>query len=702
MEQAVQDRNEATVDVITPYLSHQNEVIRCAALRAYAACAPEPKARQALLDKLMDPDPDIRTDALERLVDLARPEDAELLRASLEGDPVREAKVAAIHALSSLQDKGSVSLLRSLVHSRSENRVAWEDEGGDWDDWLDVQVAAVTALGRMQVADAIEDFVTARNDEFGQNIDDAIFKALSDLGTPGIEVLFQIAKVEGSRAARRAAAEIAKTDISALVPFADKLLNSEDPDVRRIAISAMTPDDTRAVNLVRHDPSTEIRVAALRHVALARPDEVLTALQSPHEGVQAEALALLDGTVPANLHEPLVDNLLVWLRHAPTGLAIAAAHALPNFAPNRCEAPLLDVVADTDRHLEIRIAAVAALAGKSPPVATELFRAMLENPTRQVRTAALAELSHRAKCGEHTAVDTIVEAIRGELVSTGDDHASGNEAASQDAAMPKGEHGPQSIRITRDGDIVEGEEAPSGSTLHGILAATREPAPPTELAEDTPEEAPAKRRKRQPVEGPADFEASFQIDAIGICNDSCDARIEAELLACAVEGQELTRQAAWNALAKWPGAFQHSVAVRKAASAAMEINDPMVRSSAFSVLAKESIPVDALRLALESNDALLRAEAVGHLPARAAADFVTDLSTTVRQRSVACIVADGDPELAISATRRLLATDWTDTLAALISKSKTAGKEGLCQISQTVEPKQVLVLLEAFAGQENA
>ncbi len=702
MPQVVERSEESTVDAIAPYLSHDNEVIRCAALRAYAALAPPAKARRDLLAQLLDQDPDIRADAIERLVSLAKPGDADALRASLEGDPVRESKLAAIEALGALRDKASIPLLRKLVHSRSEDSVAWEDDGGDWDDWLDVQVAAVKAIGQMRVVDAIDDLLTARLDEFGQNMDDVIFDALCRMGPSGIEVLLHIIEKEDARAARRATRALVKSEPQSLAQHTDQLIGSADAEIRKIAIGILPTDDLRAIDLARKDPSPDVQCTALRHIAKAQPSEVETALHSPHEVVQAEAVGLLNRTISPELHEALVDNLFSWLRHSGPRLATAAARALPRFAPNRCEAPLVDAIANAEGHLETRVAAVAALASKSPPVATEQLRSMLGIQARQIRTAAFAEIARRARNGDKAAIDTVVAAIRGELVFAPQDFADRDEADQNDAAMPKAEAGPQSIRITREGEIIEGEDAASGSTLYEILAASREPESQAELAEDTPEEAPAKRRKRQPVEGPADFAATFQIDAMRACNDTCDERVEEALLSYATNGSDQTRQVAWTALSNWPPDYLHSDAARALSLSAMNSGDPIIRSAAFSILAKGKLPPEALRLAVECDDALLRAEAVAHLPASSAADFVADPSDAVRRRSVERLLHEGDDGLLRSAARRLLATEWTDTLRLLFSRSEVARAEGLLQLSQTENSKQVLILLEGLAGSNPA
>lgn len=704
MSQTIQDLRGPTglpVDALSVHLRQENEVIRCAALRAFAANAPDDIARRALLDALIDPDPDIRTDALDRLSRMARPEDCDALRASLEGDPVREVKIAAIEALGNLRDSAAIPLLRRLVHSRCEDLVAWEDEGGDWDDWLDIQVAAVKALGKMRASEAIEDFLSARKDEFGQDIDDTVFEALSNLGAPGIGVLMQIIRSEPQRPARRAATVLARSDADALLPYLDQLLASEDAELRTVALGVLRPGDARAADLARHDPAPPVRRKALRLVATSAPQTIEAALQDPDESVQAEALALLDGKITPDEHETLVDNILMWLRHAGPVLASAAAEALPRFAPNRCEAPLLDAAADADLPLEARVASVKALAAKSPPALANAFADILQNPARQVRIAALAEISKRAETGERIAIELLVSAIRGDLNAAGPlgaDKPLPRDHDDHDAAIPKDEFSPQRIRITRDGDIVEGETAALGSTLQQIISAETEHDRPEILSDDTPEEAPAKRRRRQPVEGPDDFAIQFRIDAIGVSANACNEMIEDALLHCAIQGQDDARRAAWTVLSKWPADFRHSKEVREAAATAMEDSDPIRRTAAFTILAKREIPADVLRLALDSDDALLRALAVGHLPAEAALDFLADDASAVRRNSVARIAAADVPELIGQATEILAQAERSDSLRELFSSSEEACRAGLAKISQAQDPKRILVFLEAFAS----
>lgn len=687
----------ASVDAVAAYLDHENDVVRCAALRAFAATAPEREVREALLTALTDLDPDIRFDAMARLERRARPEDAAALRASLEGDPVREVKLAAIRALVAIDDRASVDLLRRLVLSRCEGMVAWEDEDSDWDDWLDVQVAAVVALGRLRATETIEDLVAARKDEFGQNLDVAVFDAFGRMGVPGIGALLHILETEQGPAARRAAVALAATDVEVLAPYIDSLLISKDPDVRVVALNAVSCGDPRIFRLAVSDPSEDVRRCALRHVAGTKPEAVEVALHDASEQVQAEALLLLRGNVSPRLREALVDNMFLWLRQAGPSLAKAAAEALPQFAPNRCEAPLIELIADTERPLEARVAAVMAMAEIAPPPATDTFAGILRNPARQVRAAALAQLARRAKGGDDTAVDVIVETIRGERVVASLTRPHEDERCGSDIAMPKGESEPRRLKITREGGIVEGEEATAGSTLHEIMSADPASGSSPSFAEDTPEEGVTKPRKRRPVEGSDDFVELLEIDAIRLCGPLPVPEIEAALLTCVSDSRDHIRQSAWTALAQWPSHDEHSVKIRAAAISALRDPDPRARLAAFDILSRQELPKKWLTHALEDGDALLRAKAIGQLAPEAALDFLADDAPAVRMAAAARAVDSADPAVLNAALDVLINTGRIDTLGLLFRESEDARKTGIRELSKIGSNKKALVVLEALS-----
>jgi len=187
------------------------------------------------------------------------------------GDPVREVKSAAIAALARLRDQGSVPLLRSLVLSRSEDQVAWEDEGSDWEEWLDVQTAAIRALGQIGAKELIDDLLTALFDTSGQSVDLPVYEALTRIREIGIAALLEIFDLKTGISRRRAGAALSVAAPEQILPHLTALLASDERQLRLLALGALVPDDPRCAALARSNADPLVRATALRKVAAAAP-----------------------------------------------------------------------------------------------------------------------------------------------------------------------------------------------------------------------------------------------------------------------------------------------------------------------------------------------------------------------------------------------------------------------------------------------
>lgn len=283
-------------DITTAILGHiqsENEVIRCAAVRALGCYGTaDPRSREVLLSLLRDPDPDVRSDAIEALAPLVRRQDAAVILQSLQGDPVREVKLAAIQILVGLEDSTCIPQLRALAKSKCEDAIAWEDEIADWDDWLDVQIAAIDGLGSLGVTDSIEDLLAALNDEMGQTLDIPVFRALAQLGKPGLVWLLASVEAGQGLSRKRAADALAEVDPELLRAHLDQLLQAEEVALRLLGLDFLSVDMPQAEAMAFADPSEQLRCVALRRFAQARPEWVIAALTDPSETVQSTALGL--------------------------------------------------------------------------------------------------------------------------------------------------------------------------------------------------------------------------------------------------------------------------------------------------------------------------------------------------------------------------------------------------------------------------
>ncbi len=687
------------------FLESENEVLRCAAVRALPAVIENESAlRTALSAFLLDPDPDVRSDAMEALSRIATADDIESIVQSLESDPVREVKLAAIEALRRLKTTDTADLLRALARSRSDDRVTWEDELGDWEDWLDIQIAAIAALGDMGATEAIDDMMAARNDEFGQNLDVQVFDALGRMGADGVHQLLTVIQTEGGTAGRRAAETLMRLAPEALEPHIDRLLASANPQLRVLALKALSPDDPRTLKCVTEDTDAAVRLAALCRIAPGRPELVVQSLFDQDPSVQAAALDRLQPPLAPELSEMLADNMLAWLDTAASVLMTAAARQLSVIAPDRAEGPLLALIRDADRPLDARIAAVSSLEAIEPAIPIDTLGAILSNPAQQVRAAVLVVLANRARSGDTDAQNMIAEAIAGTFLAAEDaDRLSPADTEAHDAAMPKGEDGGRRrIRITPEGEIVDAnddrEEEATQSTLDAIL---KDHSVEQDAAEDTPEESAPKRRKRRAVEGPDEISDALSLEAIRCSQALVAEPIQAALLERACNGNDELRRSAWKTLADSCNAVEPDAELCAAATATARDPDPVVRMAVFRIRTARQDNPQIIGDALQDDDALIRAAAVEFLPPNQAIDQLSDMVLAVRRAALKRVVLADDPDLMEAATERLVHVERSDTLCELMSASTLASAKAASMLSKgSLPPRKALVLLTAFAGDE--
>lgn len=690
------------VPAILRYMDSGNDIVRSVALRALAAQAPtDPRLHAALTAALLDPDPDVRTDAMELFAGIAGPEDTDTILRSLEGDPVREVKLAAIRALTRHGDEDALVLLRALALSRCDEHVAWEDTLGDWEDWLDIQLAVIAALGSLGDEDAVEVMRAALFDEMGQNLDVPVFAALRQFGGVGVAELLSFLDDPSPLRRQRALGALTKANPAALQAHVDALLAASEPALRRSAVTALSPEDPRCARLATEDDDTTVRRAALRHAAAAHPGLAIAALSDPKEAVQAAALQMLSEADTASLAGDLASNLQVWVANGGAELAGAAAEVLARIAPETAAPALLDLAQTAERPLDARVAAVRALAALELSPDLSDLRALLANPTQQIRAAVLAVVRDRAAAGDEAAIGLLAEAIAGELLDPETTDTAPVQSDTTDVAAPKGEGaGRRQIRITPDGDIVDltdpTELASATSTLAAIQMADT-PAPEPPMAEDTPEESGAKRRARRPVEGPDAYAADLSRVAITVARGLAEPAIIAAL------GNQLSAQdaaircAAWSALLATATDFGQFA---DPARAALDDPEANVRHAALQCLERSGTVDEALvATALADSDGLIRAWAVAQAAPAAAAQHIADANSAVRAAAANRLATYADQTHFADALDNAIAADKAEAIEALLR----APGDGLARLGEFLEnpdltERKALLVLTALAS----
>ncbi len=739
-------------EVIGRHLRDGDALTRSLAARALGAQGVA--AAPALVAALLDQDPDVRGDALAALVACARREDAAAIRSSFCGDPVPEVKLAALQALVRLRDPEFLPLLRRLAKDRAEDTVTWEDEAGVWDDWLDLQFAAIEALGELGLSDVIDDLLEARADEMGQELDTVVFAALARLGEGGIAALFGLLHDADARVRRRALAALRKAQPEALAPMIDILAADTDPEVRILAVACLAADSPLLEQLLLRDDDPEVRRRSLMACAAARPDLARAALRDPDETLRAlalEQIAAAERGPAFSGDSDLAANAVAWMRSAGDSLAATSAAVLPKLDPAGAAGPLWELAGDGARPAAARVAALRALCQAPAAGLAESLAALLTDPARALRIAALAalaDLCDRAAApaerdaAEAALLGAIKAALPADRIAAPDSSEVESEASLGASKVEAA--GQRQIAITRDGDIVERPE-PAAKAPEAATPEEETPEPPGGSPDEGPDEGnvirghfprstleaiqappealpPAgagdlsdsdlsylelaqrgRRRQRVSVEGPADIAADVRLAALRIgacCGSPAVESAIAELLPAAPQA---LRFAAFEALARRAGERALSPHVLPELQKGLADADPAVRACAARALQAGSATATAhLAPHLEDSDAMVRAEAlkaVGRDRRSCRLAGLSDAAPLVRRTALQLVLDCGDGAELAEALAGCAQAGSVDVLTAACGSSQQAVAELLALLSKAQpDTRQSRAALEALAG----
>ncbi len=723
----VEEVGTAVIDdprvVIGMHLREGDEVIRCAAARALGALGGSEGA-PALVAALLDEDPDVRTDAMEALVTSARPEDGDAILRSLAGDPVKEVKIFAIEALARLEHPAAIPLLRALTRDRADDQVAWEDEAGMWDDWLDVQVWAIKTLGRMQVSEAIEDLLDARTDDMGQELDIVVFATLAMIEDGGLSALFTLLRDRDPKVRERVIRALSKARPEAMLPMQAILLRDANPAIRRLAIDTLEADDQAVSELVLHDADPGVRKAALAAFSLARPDLVMAAFCDPDERVLATALqaspADLDASINPTIAADLAANLQAWMQTAGPELAASAAKALSKVAEQQAAAGLSSLATDPDRPIEARVAALQALADLPSKTVIDMLGERIEDPVRQIRTAALAALATIARglddARRRAAGAILAAAIRGEFGDDVEVLRDDPATAANQASAPRMEGGNGRITISPDGEILEADDAADDESAHGdnvieghfptsTLAAIQTIPSAASSHDDAVRpfsKGRANRKRRVAVDGPDDVGQDIQVIALGMTDGEQGPEVGLAALDALTSADMLVRRAAFKALADRRGPAAHAEALFAASKAALADLDAAIRGYAATFLAAHDPDApDLLSPYADDPDPILRSAVLKAMatacPGKALSGL-DDPSPLVRRTSLDLLIEKADLQTLNLAVDICLRQGRSDLLTSACKRRTDVQQQLLASICERKLAKNKLrVALETLA-----
>lgn len=376
--ESVELNHERILQTFYEVLGRDNSLSRCCVVKALERVDDRAgESRERLIELLMDPDPDVRTDAVVTLGRMRVPEATEALLYSLENDPDGEVRVETVKALSGI---GSRTAVEPLIRCLQADGYP-ELEDGDMADEMpyaacwEVHGQTLDALGKLGDARATDSVIALlENDEYA-DLQERGFRVLAEISDDRArEFLLTRLESDAPLARRRAARalttlsrpEAKNQDLSSeIVNRLTTALMDSDPGVRINAARALAGSSNPLVvvplTMLLADPEAEVRreVASVLGMMRGRGiiDRLHGMLDDSDPQVRREAAQVL-GEIgdPASSPylTPFLDSEDEDLLHDVIG-------AIGDIGVTGSEAKLAEILANEEAHFTVRVQAANAL-----------------------------------------------------------------------------------------------------------------------------------------------------------------------------------------------------------------------------------------------------------------------------------------------------------------------------------------------------
>ncbi|MCN4144966.1 MAG: HEAT repeat domain-containing protein [Thiohalomonas sp.] len=371
------------------YLENGNEVDRCYAAKTLGNLKVK-EATSALLERIKDEDIDVCIDAISALGKIKEPSAIPVLLESLEKDPDGDIKLAVTESLTQYQSDEAINALLKLAEDRPEQMEF--DQNADWDSWWDLQEKAIVILGKMKVKKAFPILKTILEDEFAQDIEAIILKAIAKLDDEEADAylitrLNNAASEFQERQQRRAATALGFSQSPTTLKALGRALVSKSEETRENVIYALgkrkASQYIKAIVLSLRDESANVKRAALEVL-----QQLATESQSNSEFDFNQIATMLD------IQQPNKDDIVL------------QAAILTFFQEQQKIAPVIKTLSEQNQQLFVNclnaqddkvLTQAAQLAGitLNPDSVAPLFElALSENQSAWVRKEAILALGH--------------------------------------------------------------------------------------------------------------------------------------------------------------------------------------------------------------------------------------------------------------------------------------------------------------------
>jgi HEAT repeat protein len=265
------------------YLENGNEVDRCYAAKTLGNLKTR-EASSALVNRLRDDDIDVCIDAITALGKIRDSSVIPALLESLEKDPDGEVKLAITESLAHFHSKEGhseesqseeiIDVLLKLAEDRPEDMHF--DENDDWDGWWDLQEKAIIILGKLKVSRAVPLLQSVLKDEFSQDIETIVLKALAKIGGEADQYLIERLNDGNEKQQRRVATALGYSTSNETLLALGRALVSQSADTRENTIMALGQRKAsrylRAILLSLRDPANNVKRAALDVIHILSED----------------------------------------------------------------------------------------------------------------------------------------------------------------------------------------------------------------------------------------------------------------------------------------------------------------------------------------------------------------------------------------------------------------------------------------------
>lgn len=462
------------VEALINQLDNGDEVDRCYAAQALGRFR-DPRALEPLYRHLQDEDLDVCIDTATALGHMGSEDAVQGLIDALLYHAEPDVKQAAIGGLSHCGgDLAAKTLLRLL--DRPEEMQISQTEG--WDDWWDIQLQAVKALGDCGVTAAVQPLAALLDSDAGQDIESEILNALIQIGQPGVAALAERVDSAQPRQLRRIAMALVQAKSTDAYQLLSKLLVNSDPDVRIAAAGSVAagtaPDRLQTLIGLLGDTSTQVQIAALKGLETLQPqlsegpsdEQLWPLLDSSDNRLCCAALRMLSQRIDleGSLSDALVERLQRGLSSRQEQEQLLCCELVARATQIDVSEQLLALIEDATTPIQVRRQLIQSIGQRGlcdPATLAVLWNSSQDSSAalRHVSLQSLQVLSNHASMDSAgslqeplqeppqeppqepliTPLSLLLSALNGDSVEWPDDSDRGDDAAETGADLEQSE-----------------------------------------------------------------------------------------------------------------------------------------------------------------------------------------------------------------------------------------------------------------------